>query len=176
MPNWIRDPDSAFSAMWDLLQVVLLLYVSITVPYRAALDVDVAFLSMTWWFDVVVDVYFIVDIVLNFRTSFINTTTDVRETSSRLIAKNYLKGWFAIDFISCIPVGHIAFIIEQNELEELGSTADGTNSNSNLRSLKALRLLRLSKMLRLARLKRIMQKYENLMVVQQYIGKTHGCW
>ncbi len=70
-------------------------------------------------------------------------------------------------------MGHIAFIIEQNALEELGSAAGGEGGANNFRSLKALRLLRLSKMLRLARLKRIMQKYENLMVVQQYIGKTH---
>ena len=49
--------------------------------------------------------------------------------------------------------------------------AGGASSNSNnLRALKALRLIRLSKMLRLARLKRIMQKYENLMELQQYMG------
>ena len=118
------------------------------------------------------DLYFITDIVLNFRTAFVNEQ-DVRETSPKAIAKYYMSGWFPIDFISCIPVGHIAFIIEQNALEELGSAAGGEGGANNFRSLKALRLLRLSKMLRLARLKRIMQKYENLMVVQQYIGQTH---
>ena len=55
MPKWIRDPESNFSAMWDLAQVVFLLYVSITVPYRAALAVEIPFLSTTWWFDTMVD-------------------------------------------------------------------------------------------------------------------------
>ena len=35
LPRWIRDPDSSFSAIWDLTSVVLLLYVSVTVPLRA---------------------------------------------------------------------------------------------------------------------------------------------
>ena len=87
-----------------------------------------------------------------------------------LLASNYLKGWFAVDFISCIPVGHITFIMEQYALEELGSLAGDDENANNFKALKGLRLFRLSKMLRLARLKRIMQKYENLMVVQQYIG------
>ena len=39
------------------------------------------------------------DIVLNFRTAFVNEQ-DVRETSPKAIAKYYMSGWFPIDFIS----------------------------------------------------------------------------
>ena len=35
IPTFIRDPDSTFSAVWDLSQVFLLLYVAVTVPMRA---------------------------------------------------------------------------------------------------------------------------------------------
>ena len=31
--------------VWDLVQIVFLLYVSITVPYRAALGIEIEFLS-----------------------------------------------------------------------------------------------------------------------------------
>ena len=37
LPKWVRDPDSSFSAAWDLTSVALLLYVAITVPLRAGL-------------------------------------------------------------------------------------------------------------------------------------------
>ena len=50
VPKYIRDPESNFSVVWDLVQIVFLLYVSITVPYRAALGIEVEFLSATWWF------------------------------------------------------------------------------------------------------------------------------
>jgi len=172
IPKWIRDPESNFSVLWDLVQIVFLLYVSITVPLRASFGIEVQFLSFTWWFDTCVDLYFITDMILNFRTAFVNSK-GVRETDPRMIAKSYLRGWFAIDFVSCIPVGHISYAIEQAALADISaSEAGGTDSASpdNLKALKSLRLLKLSKMLRLARLKRIMQKYENLMVVQQYMG------
>lgn len=172
IPQWIRDPESNFSVVWDLVQIVFLLYVSITVPMRASFEVVVEFMSFEWWFDTLVDVYFIVDLVLNFRTAYVNSK-GVRETRPRTIAKNYICGWFFIDFVSCIPVGHISYAIEQAALSgATSSTADGADAASpdNLKALKSLRLLKLSKMLRLARLKRIMQKYENLMVVQEYMG------
>ena len=35
LPPYIRDPDSNFSALWDLAQVLLLFYVSVIVPLRA---------------------------------------------------------------------------------------------------------------------------------------------
>ena len=171
IPKYIRDPESNFSVIWDLLQIVFLLYVSITVPYRACFGIEIPFMSFTWWFDTTVDVYFISDIILNFRTAFVNSK-GVRETEPKVIARSYMKGWFPIDFVSCIPVGHISYAIEQAALAELDASEAGENNAQpdNLKALKALRLLKLSKMLRLARLKRIMQKYENLMVVQQYMG------
>ena len=183
----IRDPDSTFSVVWDLLQIVLLLYVSITVPFRACFEIEIPLFSFTWWFDSTTDLYFISDMILAFRTAYVNAK-GIRESRPKVIAQNYLKGWFVIDFFSCIPVGHIATLLEPSAQElatdalarNLAQAAAGSqggtvllesSSNSNnLRALKALRLVRLSKMLRLARLKRIMQKYENLMVLQQYMG------
>ena len=50
VPKYIRDPESNFSVVWDLDQIVFLLYVSITVPYRAALGIEIEFLSTNWWF------------------------------------------------------------------------------------------------------------------------------
>ena len=41
LPKYIRDPDSGFSAVWDLMQVVFLLYVSVIVPLRAGFEVEV---------------------------------------------------------------------------------------------------------------------------------------
>jgi hypothetical protein len=76
----------------------------------------------------------------------------------REIAVHYLRGWFAIDFVSCLPIQYISKAIE------------GGGSSVDLSFMKAFRLLRMSKMLRLARLKRIMIKYENLEAVQNYGG------
>jgi potassium voltage-gated channel Eag-related subfamily H member 8 len=44
----------------------------------------------------------IADIILNFRTTYVNKRGEV-VSSPKSIALNYLKGWFAVDFLAAIP-------------------------------------------------------------------------
>lgn len=53
-------------------------------------------------FDVSVDVTFIVDIIINFRTTFVNSNDEVVSHPAK-IAVHYLKGWFIIDLVAAIP-------------------------------------------------------------------------
>ena len=43
---------------------------------------------------------------LNFRTTF-NDQNGFRENQPKRIAANYLRGWFLIDFVSCLPFGYV---------------------------------------------------------------------
>lgn len=49
----------------------------------------------------------------------------VREGRVEFIARRYLRGWFAIDFVSCIPVDYITMAMESN--------AAGEGEKSNFR-------------------------------------------
>ena len=49
-----------------------------------------------------VDVTFIVDILINFRTTFINGQDEIVSHPGR-IAVHYLSGWFLIDLVAAIP-------------------------------------------------------------------------
>lgn len=42
------------------------------------------------------------DIILNFRTTFVNKKGEVVSKSSS-IALNYLRGWFGVDLLAAIP-------------------------------------------------------------------------
>lgn len=52
--------------------------------------------------DSIVDVVFFLDIVLNFHTTYVSQTGEVI-SDPRLIRLNYLKSWFVIDLLSCLP-------------------------------------------------------------------------
>lgn len=54
------------------------------------------------FFDISVDVTFIVDIIINFRTTFVNSNDEVVSHPGK-IAVHYLKGWFIIDLVAAIP-------------------------------------------------------------------------
>ena len=69
LPCSIRDPESTFSAIWDIMQLFLLVYVSVMVPLRTCFGLEPCVLSLLFFFDMFVDIYFIVDLVLHFRTS-----------------------------------------------------------------------------------------------------------
>ena len=56
----------------------------------------------------------------------------IQETRYRHIARHYLRGWFCIDFFSCVPVQYVQMIIQSE-------TAEGSE---NLRIFKILRLVR----------------------------------
>ena len=59
--------------------------------------------------NVTVRSYFILDVFVNFRTSYIDDMTNVI-TDNKMIARNYILGWFAIDFVSCVPVNYVLLI------------------------------------------------------------------
>jgi CRP-like cAMP-binding protein len=159
---YVRDPSSTFSTIWDGLQVIFLLYVSWTVPLRACFGLDVEWPSLAFVADVCVDLYFIFDFIGNFFTAYFDQN-GVREGRLEFIARRYITGWFAIDFVSCIPIDYIV-LAASDRSEAVNGETDG----SNLRAVKTLRLVRLSKMLRLAHLQRTLAKYENLEFVQTW--------
>ena len=172
LPRWTRDPDSNFSAAWDLTQVVLLLYVAITVPLRAGFSLEVELWSLGFFVDMFIDIYFITDICLNFKTAYYNKD-GTREERLGPIAIHYMKGWFFIDFVSTLPVSYVPYFIDQPAVVDVaGSLAAAAEAEgaSNFRAMKALRLVRLSKMLRLARIKKILMKYGDNVNLQTYIN------
>ena len=57
-------------------------------------------------FQVIVDIFFIIDIVVCFRTTF--TDNDGREVTDAIsIAKGYFRGTFIIDLVAGIPLDFI---------------------------------------------------------------------
>jgi energy-converting hydrogenase Eha subunit C len=52
--------------------------------------------------DSIVDVVFFVDIILNFHTTFVGPSGEVI-SDSKIIRMNYMKSWFVVDVLSCLP-------------------------------------------------------------------------
>jgi len=62
----------------------------------------------------VIDVIFFLDMLVNFRTSFIDDSGDEISEPCR-IAKEYLKFYFWIDFLATVPMDSILEAIHQRE-------------------------------------------------------------
>lgn len=62
-------------------------------------------INLIWDFNarsIAVDITFVIDILINFRTTFVNGQDEVVSHPGR-IAIHYLTGWFLIDLVAAIP-------------------------------------------------------------------------
>ncbi|KAM4633795.1 voltage-gated delayed rectifier potassium channel KCNH5-like [Polymixia lowei] len=91
----------AFKTTWDWVILILTFYTAIMVPYNVSFKTKQN--NLAWLvLDSVVDVIFLIDIVLNFHTTFVGPAGEVI-SDAKLIRMNYLKTWFVIDLLSCLP-------------------------------------------------------------------------
>jgi hypothetical protein len=151
---WFIHPEGQFRKTWDFFQSFLLVYVAVMVPLRMGFSMEAEVGSFGWSIELFVDLYFIADIIFNFRTG-VYDSDGVLIHERKVIRSKYLKGWFPIDIISCFPAGYIAQIASAIS----GDGAEGGGAIKNMKGIRILRLLRLAKMLRLGRLKRIFARY-----------------
>ena len=101
MPRCIIHPFSKQKTAWNVLMLVLIIEISITVPYRIPFE-DVT--PPSWFYiDVITDFLFMIDLVLNFVTAIENDNGELC-TDRKKIVVSYLKTWFLIDFMSSIPI------------------------------------------------------------------------
>ncbi|XP_042253126.1 potassium voltage-gated channel subfamily H member 1b isoform X1 [Thunnus albacares] len=124
-----------FKTTWDWVILILTFYTAIMVPYNVSFKTKQN--NVTWLVvDSIVDVIFLVDIVLNFHTTFVGPAGEVI-SDPKLIRMNYVKTWFVIDLLSCLPYDVI------NAFENVDE-----GISSLFSSLKVVRLLRLGRVAR----------------------------
>lgn len=88
--------------------------------------------NVTWLvLDSVVDVIFLVDIVLNFHTTFVGPGGEVI-SDPKLIRMNYLKTWFVIDLLSCLPYDII------NAFENVDEVSNGEKDSESVSSCSSV--------------------------------------
>uniref|UniRef100_A0A8C4M6G2 Voltage-gated inwardly rectifying potassium channel KCNH2 n=1 Tax=Equus asinus TaxID=9793 RepID=A0A8C4M6G2_EQUAS len=141
---------SPFKAVWDWLILLLVIYTAVFTPYSAAFllsDQDESqrgdcgyTCSPLTVVDLIVDIMFVVDIVINFRTTYVNTNDEV-VSHPRRIAVHYFKGWFLIDMVAAIPFDLLIFHTGSDETTTL------------------IGLLKTARLLRLVRVARKLDRY-----------------
>ncbi|XP_051809624.1 potassium voltage-gated channel subfamily H member 2-like [Acanthochromis polyacanthus] len=142
--KWTILHYSPFKAVWDWVILLLVIYTAIFTPYSATFllsDQEEAAIQTCGYscsplnvVDLIVDIMFIVDIIINFRTTYLNSNDEVVSQSSR-IAVHYFKGWFLIDLVAAIPFDQFIY-------------RSGEETTTLIGLLKTARLLRLVRVAR----------------------------
>ena len=150
----IMDPDLQQKTRWDVWVGLLIMFSVIWVPFRLGFPVvsKSGFEVAMEWF---IDICFFVDIFLSYRTAYHHPIDhDVIVTAPSMIARNYLRGWFFIDFVSAFPFDQVVkmFLSDSGDGGVSVAGAKDAGGSSNLRSLKLVRVARMFRLLKLARI------------------------
>lgn len=145
--KWIIRESGTIRFYWDLIVISLAVYTSLVTPFFIAFDPPwgshISFTFVDW----IVNIVFIVDIGVNFRTTHINTKTGNEVYDSKIIAKKYvLGGKFWIDLISSIPFDNI-----------------------QIKALSAFGALGMLKLIRTARITKIIQHLNVKQITKTYL-------
>ena len=124
---------------WDLLIIILALYNCIMIPMSLAFTQNISNSKPISIFESIVDTLFILDILLNFRTTYVNPKTNIEITEPAKVARNYISSVrFPIDVLASLPL-------------DMFVNLDPNDKENQFK----IRLLGIAKLMRLLRLGRI---------------------
>lgn len=139
---------------WDIWVGLLIIYSVIVIPYRIGFEICIPKGSPEDVLDWGVDIFFFLDILANFRTTYTDAQGVAISTPSK-IARNYLRGFFWIDFFSTVPIDRIV----EAALAEPGGCG-GAQGAKGAKFIRVVRLIRLARLLRLFKVGRIVHSLE----------------
>ena len=122
---------------WDVFISLVLVLSCVLTPLNIAFAYDKKYTAHDV-IDHTIDVLFLFDIILCFNAAYITQDQEI-VSDRKSIAKNYLTGWFWIDFIAIVPFEEIM------------------TSNKFNKLTRVLRVARMSKLLKLTKMFRIMK-------------------
>ena len=133
----IFEGSGDFVKYWNNFVIILAMYNSIIIPVQifykekghSALRG-----SVITCMDAFVDLFFLFDVIIRFRTSFLDTKQSIEVRDPHIIGKKYLKGSFFLDLISSVPFSSFASANTPTAISDL------------LDALGLLKLLRLSRL------------------------------
>ncbi|XP_057564607.1 potassium/sodium hyperpolarization-activated cyclic nucleotide-gated channel 2 [Hippopotamus amphibius kiboko] len=144
---WIIHPYSDFRFYWDFTMLLFMVGNLVIIPVGITFFKDET--TAPWIvFNVVSDTFFLMDLVLNFRTGIVIEDNTEIILDPEKIKKKYLRTWFVVDFVSSIPVDYIFLIVEKGIDSEVYKTARALRIVRFTKILSLLRLLRLSRLIR----------------------------
>ena len=149
----IIEPDGEFSRQWDVITAVLLVFVAVVTPFELGFlttRIDTTPSLILFAINRVVDFLFIVDIVIQANTAFIDTRGR-KVYSRRKIFWHYARTWMFVDVVSVIPYDTINVILSEGNSDP---------DDSSFKAVRIIRLLRLLKLLRILRGMRIFKRWE----------------
>lgn len=105
--RYIIHAHAKFRNTWDIVIIMFSLWNCILVPLHIAFIPESLEETLTLTINGMIEVAFLIDIFLNFRTTIANDLTGEEILDTRVISHRYLRGRFIFDLLSTVPFDSI---------------------------------------------------------------------
>ena len=147
--KWLLSPKTNYFRAWSFILMTILIYTALAVPYRLSFTSD----NDSDWLivDTIIDVFFFIDILVTFNSSYYDQ--DMKLVINRkVIVMNYLKTWFLIDVVSCIPFQF--FLEKKQQVNKL---------------VRLSRVPRITKILRLFKMLKFLKSFNSIEFINRFV-------
>jgi CRP-like cAMP-binding protein len=163
LPRGMFGPQHKFKRLWNMLLIILLVYTATIMPYRMAF-IDSESVDSSWFvLEAVIDGLFFSDILINFNSA-VELADGSLVTSRRQIVVKYLRSWFFLDLLACLP---FSVMEEAFGWDKQDNSASDYNSMIRLirlpRLYRLIRIARICKLVRHSRESEVMEKFQDLL-------------
>ncbi|XP_066541404.1 potassium/sodium hyperpolarization-activated cyclic nucleotide-gated channel 1-like isoform X3 [Hoplias malabaricus] len=150
--TWVIHPCSTFRNYW-LVIILLITFVNvIIIPLGISFfTADVQYSSSWISVSVVIDLVFVTDLILNFRTGLFQDTEAVL-LDLKIIRNRYFKTWFFPDLLAVLPLDYCILI-----LVAVGAVDSQSSIFAEIRMMRLIKVLRLLSLLRLLRISKLLR-------------------
>lgn len=115
-PRYVILHCSTAKIVWDWLILIFILYTATSVPFIVCFKFDSLPMTIA---DSAVDVMFIVDIVLNFHTSYTGDDGSI-VFDLKQIRRKYFRSWFFLDLVTSLPYDLFGLFISVGAARKVG--------------------------------------------------------
>lgn len=150
LQRYVIPPNFRWKLRWDILVGSLIIYSVLIIPWRISFDIEPDVIATV--VDVLVDIIFFLDLVMCFRTAFVDADGTI-ETVTWHIGRRYLRTWFTFDLLSTFPVDRFVEAI----------TGHGGAEARALKMIRMVQLIRLLKLARMLKMGKLIQRIEDML-------------
>lgn len=101
--QFLFKPSSPFKIKWDIIIIIFSIWNALEIPFVLAFPFTLKNNPGIEITDNIIDVLFWFDILVNFRTCYIDIKTDTLIDNPKQISRNYLNGRFWLDLLASLP-------------------------------------------------------------------------
>uniref|UniRef100_H3AFD4 Cyclic nucleotide-binding domain-containing protein n=1 Tax=Latimeria chalumnae TaxID=7897 RepID=H3AFD4_LATCH len=163
---FVIHPYSVFRSYWLVSVMIVTIVNIIVIPLGASFFIEEAERSFLWLtFNMVSDVVFIMDLILNFFTGYTSEQTGQSViVDPRLIRRCYVRTWFFPDLIAVLPVDYV-LLFAKIEFSGFHRTSSKYGASRIMRLIKLSRVCSLLRLFRFSRLVRYVYFWDQIYCV-----------